>query len=125
VLVTKYRKRCINKAILAFLEKECIRISAKWDIEVKEFGGEPDHIHILLSGHPSVEMSKYVNNLKTVSSRMVRKEFSEHLRKFYWKPVFWTRAYCLITAGGAPLDVIKCYIENQAGVDSNSSPPKS
>jgi putative transposase len=43
----------------------------------------------------------------------MRKRFAKHLAKFYWKPVLWTRAYCLITAGGAPLSILKSYIENQ------------
>uniref|UniRef100_UPI001069E0FC transposase n=1 Tax=Methylacidiphilum caldifontis TaxID=2795386 RepID=UPI001069E0FC len=55
-----------------------------------------------------------VNNLKTVTSRLIRKEFSEHLRKFYWqKSLFWSRSYCIITVGGAPLAVLKQYIEGQ------------
>jgi putative transposase len=63
--------------------------------------------------HPNIMPSRFVGNLKTVSSRYIRKEFSEHMKQFYWKPVLWTRAYCLITAGGAPLAVLKHYIQNQ------------
>jgi putative transposase len=61
-----------------------------------------------------VTPSIFVNNLKTVTSRLIRKEFSEQLKKFYWKdPVFWSRTYCILTCGGAPLSVIKQYIEHQ------------
>jgi putative transposase len=67
----------------------------------------------LLNAHPSLDLSKLINSLKTVSSRLLRKEFAKHLAKYYWKPVFWTRAYCLLTCGGAPLEVIKQYIEQQ------------
>ena len=81
--------------------------------QLVEFGGESDHIHIMLDMHPNIMPSKLVNNLKTVSSRLMRKEFSEHLAKFYWKPVMWSRAYCLISAGGAPIEVLKQYIQNQ------------
>ncbi|MBP6219305.1 MAG: IS200/IS605 family transposase [Oligoflexales bacterium] len=66
-----------------------------------------------LEVHPNVTPSKLVNNLKTVSSRYIREEFAQELSKYYWKPVLWTRAYCLISSGGAPLSVIKAYIENQ------------
>lgn len=113
VLVTKYRRKCFTKAILERLEHVCKDICEKWDIGLIEFGGEEDHIHLLLDFHPSAQPSKFVNNLKTVSSRLIRKEFSKHLAKFYWKPVMWTRAYCLLSVGGAPIGVIKKYIENQ------------
>ena len=113
VLVTKYRKKCITKNMLNRLEETIGVICYKWDVEVLEFSGEEDHIHILISAHPSMELSKFINNLKTVSSRLIRKEFKEHLSKFYWKPYFWTRAYFIATTGGAPLEVIKQYIQSQ------------
>jgi putative transposase len=78
-----------------------------------EFNGESDHIHLLLNAHPALDLSKLINSMKTVSSRLIRKEFATHLKKYYWKPVFWTRAYCLLTCGGAPLEIIKQYIEKQ------------
>jgi len=83
------------------------------DIEVVDFGGEADHIHLLLDMHPHIMPSRFVGNLKTVSSRYMRKEFAEHMNQFYWQPVLWTRAYCLITAGGAPLEVLQHYIQHQ------------
>ena len=76
-------------------------------------GGELDHIHLLLDMHPNIMPSKFVNNLKTVTSRRMRREYAKHLSQFYWKPVQWTRAYCLITAGGAPISVLREYIEKQ------------
>ncbi len=117
VLVTKYRRRCINSTMLLRLEEDFRRLLMLWDCEVQEFNGEPDHVHLLLSLNPKVQPSKIVNNLKTVTSRLVRKEFADHLAKYYWKPVFWSRTYCLLTVGGAPLSVLKQYIENQAGVE--------
>jgi len=57
--------------------------------------------------------NRLINTLKTISSREIRKEFSAELAKVYRKPVLWTRAYCILSAGGAPLSVIKQYIENQ------------
>lgn len=113
VLVTKYRRKCFTQAILERLEQICKRNCEQWEIDLAEFGGEADHIHLLLDMHPNIMPSKFINNLKTVTSRLIRKEFAEHLDKFYWKPVLWTRAYCLLTAGGAPLEVLKQYIQNQ------------
>jgi putative transposase len=125
VLVTKYRRKCFSKSMLLRLESICKELCEKWDIILEEFGGENDHIHLLISAHPSMQLSIFVNNLKTVSSRLIRKEFADHLAKFYWKPVLWTRAYCLLTSGGAPLEIIKKYIQNQGEKrpGRNSSPP--
>lgn len=116
VLVTKYRKDCINKTILSKLEYHFKRLLDKWDCELIEFNGESNHVHLLLSLNPKVQPSKLVNNLKTVTSRLIRKEFAEHLSKFYWKPVFWSRTYCLLTVGGAPLSTLKQYIDSQSEI---------
>lgn len=113
VLVTKYRKRCISKGILKRLEVIFEKLCQQWECELLEFNGERDHVHLLVSLNPKVEPSKFVNNLKTVSSRLIRKEFAAELEKIYHKPVFWSRSYCILTCGGAPLSVIKQYIEQQ------------
>lgn len=117
VLVTKYRRKVINQPILKRLEEHFrYLLGDRWDSQLMEFNGEPDHVHLLIALNPKVDPSKLVNNLKTVTSRIIRKEFSDHVKKFYWKPVFWSRSYCIVTCGGAPLTVLKQYIENQAGV---------
>ena len=78
-----------------------------------EMNGEADHVHLLVDAHPNIQPSRLVNTLKTISSREIRREFSEEVRKHYWKPVLWHRAYCILSAGGSPLAVLKKYIENQ------------
>ena len=113
VLVSKYRKKCFTLSILDRLKEICQNQCDNWEINLIEFGGEADHIHLLLDMHPNIMPSKFINSLKTVTSRMIRKEYKKHLEKFYWKPVLWTRAYCLITAGGAPLEKLKEYIQSQ------------
>ena len=113
VLVTKYRKKCFNKEILNHLEDISNNICEKWSCKLLEFGGEEDHIHLLIEAYPAIEMSKFVNNLKTVTSRLIKRQHKAHFEKFYWKPALWTRAYCLLTTGGATIDTIRKYIENQ------------
>ena len=113
VLVTKYRHKVFTKEILERLRDISTELLEKWDCELLEFGGEADHIHLLINAHPSLELSRLINNLKTVTSRAIRKEFEAHLKPFYWKPVLWTRAYYIASSGGAPLEIIKQYIENQ------------
>jgi len=81
--------------------------------QLTSFNGESDHCHLLVEMYPDIAPSKLVNTLKTVSSRLIRRDYQAHLSKFYYKPVFWTGAYCIISTGGAPLEVIKKYIESQ------------
>ena len=67
--------------------------------ELIEFNGEADHVHLLFRTNPAVQLSKLANNLKTVSSRLIRRDFSKHLNRIYREPVFWHRSYCLISTG--------------------------
>jgi putative transposase len=114
VLVTKHRNKCFTNKILDPLKLICEKQCKKWSVELVEFGGEADHVHLMLGLNPTIEPSKFINSLKTVTSRLIRKEYSEHLSKYYWKPVLWSRAYCLLTAGGgATLETLKKYIQNQ------------
>ena len=113
VLVTKYRKKCLSPEILDYLEHVFRDLCEKWEIELLEFGGEADHVHLLLNAHPSLEIGKLVNNLKTVSSRYTRKNHFDHINRYIWGGGLWTRAYYISSVGGAPLSTIKKYIENQ------------
>lgn len=122
VFVTKYRRKCITPGILEYLKEVFHNLSEKWKVELKEFSGEEDHVHLLITAYPHIQLSKFVNNLKTVSSRLVRKKYAGYLRRFYWKPYFWTRSYCLISTGGATIEVIKRYILSQ-GLEKNSGNP--
>ena len=112
VLVTKYRRKCFTNEMLNRLEEIVRKNCQDWEIDLLEFNGEADHIHLLLEMHPNIMPSKFINNIKTVSSRLIRKEFDAELKQYYWKPVLWTRAYCLLTTGGATIDVIREYIKN-------------
>ena len=72
------------------------------------------NVHVLFRGHPNTEISKFINAYKSASSRIIKKEFP-HIRKSLWKEMFWSQSYCLITTGGATVDVIKQYIQSQGG----------
>lgn len=118
VACTKYRRKCITQPMLDRLREIFSDTLQKWEGELIEFNGEADHVHLLMSVNPKVQPSKLVNNLKTVSSRLIRKEFAEHLSNVYWgKPAFWSRSYCIISCGGAPLSVLAQYIQQQAQIE--------
>lgn len=113
VLVTKYRRRCITAPMLARLREVIALRCADWGGELIEFNGEADHVHTLLELPPNLDLSRFVNNVKTTSSRLIRRDFGEQLAHVYRKPVFWSRSYCIVSCGGAPLSVIKQYVESQ------------
>ena len=71
-----------------------------------------DHIHIMFKAQPKTELSKFINAYKSASSRLIKKEFPD-IKKYLWKEMFWSRSFCLLTTGGATIDVIKKYIEEQ------------
>ena len=113
VLVTKYRRKCISRDMLFRLKEISGSICKMWEGELLEFNGESDHIHLLIDLNPKVTPSKFVNNIKTVTSRLIRKEFKVHLKKFFTKPIFWSRTYYSLSCGGAPLSILKQYIQQQ------------
>jgi putative transposase len=117
VLVTKYRRKVITKDMLDRLHEIFDATLQKWKCELIEFNGEADHVHLLLSVNPNVTPSILVNNLKTVSSRLIRRDFKSHISHVYRKPVFWNRSYCLISCGGVTIDILKRYIEEQGSND--------
>ena len=120
VFVTKYRKKVITEPILTRLKAIFTKLCEAQKCHLTEFNGEADHVHLLIELAPDIAISKLVNILKTISSREIRKEFKEHVAKFYWKPVFWNSAYCAISAGGAPLEVLKQYIQSQDSPESEN-----
>jgi putative transposase len=117
VLVTKYRRKVINKEILQRLHEILASTCTKWSSTLTDFNGEADHVHLVIDFPPDVEISKFVNNLKTVSSRLIRKEFAAQINLIYSKPVFWTGAYFVATCGGVTIEHIKQYVENQTALN--------
>lgn len=88
-------------------------LTLAWDCSVAEFSGEPDHVHVLLDMAPKVAPSDLINLLKTVSSRRLRSEFPALRAAYRGKPVLWSPSYCILSAGGAPIEILRRYIENQ------------
>ena len=112
ILVIKYRRKVLNDDISNRLKEIFEYISPNYNITLEEWEHHKDHIHVLFKAHPKSELSKFINAYKSASSRLIKKEFS-NMKKFLWKEYFWSRSYCLITTGGATIDVVKKYIENQ------------
>ena len=107
--------------MLIYLDKAFAEILTVWNCELIEFGGEEDHVHLLISIKPALNISVLVNNLKTASARRVRNKFRNHIAKFYWKPMFWHRAYFVGSVGEVSLETVRQYIENQG---TTERPPR-
>ena len=112
VFVTKYRKPVFLEKHLQYLEENFKYICSCFECELVEFNGESDHIHLLLNFPPKVAVSKLVNSLKGVSSRRLKQNFPS-LHKYYYKGKLWSPSYYAGSVGGAPLETLKKYIENQ------------
>lgn len=114
ILTVKYRHRCITAEMLERLRGIFADVSASWRCRLVEFGGEADHVHLLIEAHPSMNLARFVGNLKTVSSRYLRKEYAGHLRHYFWKARFWNSAYAVVSAGGhASIEQLLHYIQDQ------------
>ena len=112
VLVVKYRRKVISDKISNRLKEIFLYIQPNYNITLKEWNHDKDHVHILFSAHPKSELTKFLNAYKSASSRLIKKEFPE-IRSKLWKEAFWSQSFCLISVGGVTLDVLKSYIETQ------------
>ena len=112
VPVVKYRRKVITDQISDRLKEIFLYIQPSYNITLKERNHDKDHVHILFSAHPKSELTKFLNAYKSASSRLIKKEYPE-IRSKLWKDAFWSQSFCLISAGGVTLDVLKSYIETQ------------
>ena len=113
VFVTKYRRKTLTTEVLDYLRGAFDDCLAAWNCKLVEFGGEPDHVHLLIDIHPALDISVLINNLKTASARRTRNRFTEHIASFYSKPLFWHRAYFVGSVGGATLETVRAYVDAQ------------
>lgn len=114
--VTKYRRKVMTVAMLETVREVLARVLGANQSLLTEFGGEPDHWHLLIDLHPDNNISDLVGSLKSATSRILRKTYPDEVIKFYGKDKgFWHDGKCIISCGGAPLSIVKQYVENQAG----------
>jgi len=113
VFVTKYRREVFTHEILDDLCAIFASVCADFEAELVEFDGEDDHVHLRVNYPPKVAVSALVNSLKGVSSRMIRKKNHPSLRKKLWRGALWSPSYFAGSCGGAPMEIIRHYIEQQ------------
>lgn len=113
VFVTKYRRDGFTKAILNDLQEIFASVCADFEAELVAFDGEDDHVHLLVNYPPKVAISKLVNSLKGISSLLIRKKNYPNIQKKLWKRALWSPSYFAGSCGGAPIEIIRQYIEQQ------------
>lgn len=114
VFVTKYRKKIFGDAHLEYLQFTMKSLCEELGVDLKDCNGESDHIHLLIEYPPTVQLTKLITSLKSVSSRRMRGQFAD-LCGAYRKPILWSRSYFVTSCGGAPLSIISNYVKNQRG----------
>jgi putative transposase len=110
VCVVKYRKKIITLDGLEVIRASFEEVAKKMDFKLEEFEGEADHVHALVEYPPKLSISQIVNSLKGVSSR--RYGAAGHPKPF-GKEALWSPSYFASSVGGAPIEVLKAYIQNQ------------
>lgn len=122
VFTTKYRRKVMTPEILDEMKTTLKETAVKLGCTPLEINGEADHVHLLLRIPADSSVSSIVNSLKTVSSRMIRKNHPDILHGGR-TGLFWSRSYFAATAGGVTLEVLKTYVEKQGTKGRHSSPP--
>ncbi|ABK50453.1 IS200/IS605 family transposase [Vibrio parahaemolyticus] len=116
VFTTKYRRKLFTGVMIEQLREAFESACVKLECELIEMDGEQDHIHLLISYPPKLSISVMVNNLKAVSSRMLRRQ-NTHLTRQSKSSALWSRSYFACTAGGATIETLKAYVESQSTPD--------
>ncbi len=113
VFVTKYRRGVFTKEVIEDLRGIFAKVCTDFEAELVEFDGEDDHVHLLVNYPPKVAVSKLVNSLKGVSSYLIRKKNYPSVQNKLWGSALWSPSYFAGSCGGAPIEVIRKYIEQQ------------
>jgi putative transposase len=117
VFVTKYRQKIFTKQYLELMQAIFTEICIDFQAELIEFDGETDHVHLLINYPPQAQLSKMINSLKGVSSRMLRKNYPEITKWYFKNKSLWSPSYFAASCGGAPIEIIRQYIEQQKTPD--------
>ena len=112
VFVTKYRREVFTDLMSERLKYHFERVCGDFGCRLVKASIQKDHVHLLVEPLPHTTPSKLVNSLKGVSARLLRKEFPQ-LERYYWKGGLWSPSYFIASCGGAPLEIVREYIEKQ------------
>ena len=112
----KYRRKVFTDPVSNRAKDIFLYIAPNYGITLEEWNHDGDHVHIMFRAKPKTELSRFINAYKSASSRLLKKEYPQ-IRQKLWKETFWSQSFCLLSAGGAPIEVIRQYIETQGEKD--------
>jgi len=119
IIVVKYRQKIFtNEKIINALKEFIVKTGESFDVDIIEQECGDDHIHILFSAKPTLDITKFINILKGHSSRELRKTFKDEIKDKFWGDSFWSPSYFINTVGNVSIDTLSNYIENQRTLDS-------
>ena len=110
-MVIKYRRKVLNDEISERAKEIFEYIAPGYGIVLEEWNHDTDHVHVMFCAQPKTELCKFINAYKSASSRLLKKEYPK-IREKLWKDAFWSQSFCLLSAGGAPIETIRQYIES-------------
>ena len=113
VFATKYRRKVFDGDAINHLRVIFESVCRDFESTLVEMDGEDNHVHLLVNYPPKHSISTLVNSLKGVSSRLLRLERPDMKRR-YWKGVLWSPSYFAASCGGAPIEILRRYIEQQS-----------
>jgi len=116
----KYRRKVLtDEKIIDLLRTKINEISKTFRVDVLNMECDKDHFHLLFKAKPTLDIPKYLNAVKTISSREIRRKFPK-IKKKLWEDTFWSRSYFLATTGQVTLDQLKKYVESQNATNSTN-----
>ena len=122
VFCSKYRRKVFTPAVFTRLRKSFERTArmlekSLLEIDLLAVEADRDHVHLMISFPPRLALSTIVQRLKGAASRDVRAQKYPEIRRVLWGARFWSASYFVVSCGGAPLEVVKSYVENQNSPD--------
>ena len=124
VLVPKYRRKVMTPRVTKLLGEVFGEVCRRYGATLDAYETDQDHAHILVTYPPKVALSKLVMSLKTISSLRIREHHWPEVTQALWGEHFWSPSYCVVSAGGAPLEIIKRYIETQQSPNRQGRSPR-
>ena len=113
VQCVKYRRKVLTgESLIQFLKDKTQEISETFQVNVLNIECDKDHFHMIFAAKPTLDIPKYLNIVKTITSREIQRKFPS-VKKMLWNGKFWSRSYFLATTGQVTLEALKKYVENQ------------
>ena len=113
VFCTKYRRKAISKRAFEILKKSMRKTSLDLGIDLIALESDGDHLHVMICYPPTLSLSKIVKRMKGASSRFLRQQRLPEVTQKLWGNHFWSPSYFVVSCGGAPLEKVKDYVEQQ------------